>query len=729
MVSNMELNDLYFHGFTLYTKSLEKDKEATKFRRAIRATDVENDAIKTIKLVCKIDEDWVKNIEEGLLFVEKAVREERQFIRTEGEVVPVERAKHTSKTTVEHLAKHSNFITHVPEKETDNLVPDKLYIVEKESDYAVYENRFLYMMLTYLRDFIAIRLNKIRDKMTTYHAMMDLNKNVNMSHRKTHIEIKFTDEIKDDPILIEKYKSIKAIDRIELQYHFVLSLLSTPLMEQVSKAPMLKPPIIKTNTLKMNTNFKTSLALYDYIAAYNKPGYEFEEEEVVMSPFNEETAEDIAESIALQAFLTYKSANGISKDLKKQLEINEKKAKEAERIQRDEQLKRLRRRINESNQTLEEYLVILEEHNRDLEKDGIDLALVRKQVIELNEEIKKLNDEAKELNQEIEELNKVIEEKDEKITFLTEKGATDLLVMEQVHRDEIARLKAEHEEEISRINLEHQNNVANINALHQEEIAAIYKKNDEENEKKIRDIKEQVERESADKVNKLNKEIDSLNKDKDNLKDKLTTTENNLNTSQEEKKRYINEYEDKIYNLQKEHREKISEYEKRISELNDEIKRIKKRHSNEIEDYKDEIDHLIKERQFVEAQLHIIRVEQGKITDEYDYTSKERFEELELQYRAFRQLFKKEWGKTKARIRKEILTDNDSERDDSTEEEKKDEVKEEETSKEESSKESENKPEEKEVVKEPKKKVKKKENNEEKVEDNSTNDSDAKVEE
>ena len=742
MVNNMELNDLYFHGFTLYTKSLEKDKEATKFRRAIRATDVENDAIKTIKLVCKIDEDWVKNIEEGLLFVEKAVREERQFIRTEGEVVPVERAKHTSKTTVEHLAKHSNFITHVPEKETDNLVPDKLYIVEKESDYAVYENRFLYMMLTYLRDFIAIRLNKIRDKMTTYHAKMDLNKNVNMSHRKTHIEIKFTDEIKEDPILIERYKSIKAIDRIELQYHFVLSLLSTPLMEQVSKAPMLKPPIIKTNTLKMNTNFKTSLALYDYIAAYNKPGYEFEEEEVVMSPFNEETAEDFAESIALQAFLTYKSANGISKDLKKQLEINEKKAKEAERVQRDEQLKRLRRRINESNQTLEEYLVILEEHNRDLEKDGIDLALVRKQITELNEEIKKLNDEAKELNQEIEDLNKVIEEKDEKIVFLTEKAASDLLVMEQVHRAEIERLKAEHASEIERINQEHQNNVASINAAHRAEVEGIYKKNDEENAQKLASMREELEQENADKVNKLNKEIDSLNKDKDNLKDKLSTTENNLATSQEEKKRYINDYEDKIYNLQKEHRDKINEYEKRINDLNEEIKRLKKRHSSEIEDYKDEIDHLIKERQFVEAQLHIIRVEQGKITDEYDYTSKERFEELELQYRAFKQLFKKEWGKTKARIRKEILTDED--KDYSKVEEKaieekeapKEPVKEEpkeEPVKEEPvldspKEESEEKPDAK-TTKEPKKKTKKKENNEEKVEGTSTNDSDTNEEE
>ena len=56
-----------------------------------------------------------------------------------------------------------------------------------------------------------------------------------------------------------------------------------------------------------------------------------------------------------------------------------------------------------------------------------------------------------------------------------------------------------------------------------------------------------------------------------------------------------------------------------------------------------------------------MRVEQGKVSDEYDYTSKERFEELELQYRAFKQLFKKEWGKTKARIREDILSKKNDE--------------------------------------------------------------------
>ena len=211
----MKLNDLYYRGFNLYTKSIEKDKEALKLRRVIRQANIENDKLETVRYVCKIDEEWVRNIEEGMVYVEKALREERQFIRTEGEVVPIEKAKHTSKTTVEHLAKHSNFITHVPSNPADDLVPDKLYIVEKESDYAVYENRFLYLLLTYLRDFLAIRLNKIRDKMTTYHGSYSSFKDIHLSHRTLQYEVKLTDEIKDDPILLEKYKTIPIINGVD----------------------------------------------------------------------------------------------------------------------------------------------------------------------------------------------------------------------------------------------------------------------------------------------------------------------------------------------------------------------------------------------------------------------------------------------------------------------------------------------------------------------------------
>ena len=50
-------------------------------------------------------------------------------------------------------------------------------------------------------------------------------------------------------------------------------LLETPLMQEVSKVDMVRRPIVKTNVLKMNKNFKEALALFDFIVAYEEPGY------------------------------------------------------------------------------------------------------------------------------------------------------------------------------------------------------------------------------------------------------------------------------------------------------------------------------------------------------------------------------------------------------------------------------------------------------------------------
>ena len=41
----------------------------------------------------------------------KAIKMERQFIRSQGEVVDIEKVKIVSRDSVEHLARHSNMIT------------------------------------------------------------------------------------------------------------------------------------------------------------------------------------------------------------------------------------------------------------------------------------------------------------------------------------------------------------------------------------------------------------------------------------------------------------------------------------------------------------------------------------------------------------------------------------------------------------------------------------------
>ena len=160
--------DLFYRAFREYGKILQKDREGASLRDAIVHAD-ESDKITVIRTECRIEEDWVEAIEHGLVFIGKAIDEERQFIRSSGEVEPIEKVKHVSRESVEHLARHSNLISRKP-PEGEDLMPEKLYTVERLNNYAVYENRFLYMMLCRLNDFISLRYNRIVRETNTYRG-------------------------------------------------------------------------------------------------------------------------------------------------------------------------------------------------------------------------------------------------------------------------------------------------------------------------------------------------------------------------------------------------------------------------------------------------------------------------------------------------------------------------------------------------------------------------------
>ena len=152
--------NVFYRAFLDYKKKTAEDKNIKRLCDSIKAASTDDDCLESVRTYCVIDEDWIQIIEEGMDHVEKAVRAERQFIRKQGEVVPIEKLKHVSTDTVTHLARHSELITTEP-LDDEVLTPEKLYMAENLSDFAVYENRFLYMLLCYLRDFINIRLDKI----------------------------------------------------------------------------------------------------------------------------------------------------------------------------------------------------------------------------------------------------------------------------------------------------------------------------------------------------------------------------------------------------------------------------------------------------------------------------------------------------------------------------------------------------------------------------------------
>ena len=116
--------DVYYRALLEYRALTQKERETERLASAISEANTDSDKITVTRRFCQIDNEWVDEIEKGLVFIEKAIREERQFIYSNGEVVPIEKVKTVSKESVVHLAKHSDLITRIHEGE--DIVPDKI---------------------------------------------------------------------------------------------------------------------------------------------------------------------------------------------------------------------------------------------------------------------------------------------------------------------------------------------------------------------------------------------------------------------------------------------------------------------------------------------------------------------------------------------------------------------------------------------------------------------------
>lgn len=615
----MDNLDFYYRAFKGYRKETAKSNVCEKEKRAIAEADTEQDKLQSTKYIVTVEEDWIKAIEDGLKFVEQAVAEERQFIRTNGEVVPIEKIRKISKDTVVHLAKHSDMITHVPDDEDEPLVPDQLYMVEKLSDYAVYENRFLYMMLCYIKNFIEYRLEKIDNLRRSYVGDMSIDKKVTAKKRTLKIEMRVLEERSDNPYPIPDGECEKRVRRISDCREIINSLLNTDLMQQVAKTPMIKPPIVKTNVLKMNNNFKNALALYDFIASYKGDGFSSEQVKFDLAPYSDALADEISEAANLMSFVAYKAGNKLDEIL----ELNYCEEERRQKLEAEKKLiadlNRLKKRALESGKSLEEYMLVLERRNRHLEKDSEELANVRLQLEGLLKQIEGLNAEKEELERRIGELQRTIELKEEEISELKRK-----------YIDDIAALKNEHAAEIKRITDDNEGAIAALKSEFADQMTATV----DEYESKVASLSGELAEANA----KYAAAVDDCDRRISEMQFKMTDYDN-------EKKRLEDELNAKLKQMEKSCEDTVKSEQTKSEALKMQ--------------YEKQFAELKEQAALARGELDGIRIQQGKMTPSQEYTSRERFTELEAEYEAFQKFFKKQWEFTKKEIRKSILWTKD----------------------------------------------------------------------
>ena len=422
--------NLYYRAFNEYRKHTISDKACIKQRQQIKQSVKGNDLLEIVRNTCVIDKAWVEKIEEGLPFVEKAIAEERQFIKNEGEVVEIEKIKRVSKESVEHLARHSDLITHLPKGEGE-VIPDKIYMVERLSDFAVYENRFLYMLLCYIRDFIDLRLKKIKELGNMYKANTEINRNIHTTTGKIVFEAKYYEESRKDVYSNFDKETVKIIERIESCQHIVTSLLAKPLMNIVSKSPMIKPPITKTNVLKMNTKFKNAVALYEYVSSYVGLGYKIEQIKKTYNPFPDNIEDEFAELINLTSFLTYEHGNELGEELRKYYEAEEEEKKEKERQIILKRIEELKERFNKGKCSVEEYVIELENANKLLLEENNKNVETLKDYNKLKDTYRALKEDFVDNNKKLTESQNTVKKQQFTIAQINDKYERDMALAEQ----------------------------------------------------------------------------------------------------------------------------------------------------------------------------------------------------------------------------------------------------------------------------------------------------------
>ena len=227
---------------------------------------------KNIAETKKFDDTWIKTVESYFPSIDKITRDPRSNLKYEEDIVAIERAKKTSSKSVRHLASHTEFIKEIDENL--NVTPKKILIENAEQNYATYENRFIMTLINRLFLFVRNRYEIIKNNVES-EQRDHLSGNVNFNFNKTNVEMNFDMTIKkdlDDKSINEHNHDL--LNRTEKLNYLISGLKNSKFMQLLSGANPVHPPIMKTNVITKNPEFRNAYNLWIFLDKYSILGYD-----------------------------------------------------------------------------------------------------------------------------------------------------------------------------------------------------------------------------------------------------------------------------------------------------------------------------------------------------------------------------------------------------------------------------------------------------------------------
>ena len=250
--------------FDVYNKATDLNKE--EFLDAIDSKlEVKNKFRKVI-----YDYSWLEKMEDAMYYLDNIMRNPKKFIINEEEVVKIEKARKVTVESIRHLTQHTSYIQEFDQK-SGEVKPSKILNINKEEDYDMYENRFIYTLLVNMKMFIA-RVsgdcingsNMVSDKNIKYSAVTKINS------EKVGIDINLnaTDSKGLNPSSKNGLSIAQRIDKVNLQ---IANCMNSDLIKNLEKAHVtfVRSPIKRTNVILKNPNFQKAMELWTFLESYD----------------------------------------------------------------------------------------------------------------------------------------------------------------------------------------------------------------------------------------------------------------------------------------------------------------------------------------------------------------------------------------------------------------------------------------------------------------------------
>jgi len=220
------------------------------------------------------DDSWMTAVEDAIPVIDKVTRSPRENLKQMQMVVPVERAKKTDKDTIRHLASNTQFIKQIDDK--GNVTPSKVLTTYYESDLGTYENRFLKTLVDKLFIFIEKRYNLMVKKMHTEYVNYFTVKS-ELAWESANIDfditLKINQNLPEDEI---DRQNQDLFDRMTSLRTAITNYKMSNFMSLMKEFNPINPPIMKTNVIMKNPDFRTCYNLWLQMDSLDQVGFDIE---------------------------------------------------------------------------------------------------------------------------------------------------------------------------------------------------------------------------------------------------------------------------------------------------------------------------------------------------------------------------------------------------------------------------------------------------------------------